>query len=296
MTKWEYEEQGVRFRVEPVECSQNPREFSTVSAMYTIKTRRHEFGGGSKDKVFSSMRGLERELDKADIVLKMPLYRYEHSCVRLVTQNVSSWDTSGCIGYLVVHESDAEGLTEQQVEDAVEQELLEYNNWVNGEVYRGVLRTRDYNPGSPYEEEPVSELGDVLYHYSRKEAVESARFIIDCMMNSKEESCMTIDRLLESFVKDKTGYSLEEVGREHIEFCSLDSPQYKPFLARLALTDEGEWWKLREGVRGDDNNAEIVQRFLCRFASSRELEEYLEASRFVVGKRNGYFIALHPDW
>jgi len=288
---WEYEERGVQFRVENVDCSQNPREVSTVSAIYTVKTGRYEFGGGSKDEVFSSMCSLQRKLEDMDCVFKKRLYKYEHSCVRLVTSRTSGWDTSECIGFIVVR--DAQGLTDEQIEDAVERELLEYNNWMNGEVWRGVLRTRDYAPESPHEEELASNLGDAPYHYCRREAVECTRRIINRVMDSKESEMLTIEKLLEVFVRDETGEEIEEVGRQNVEFCPLDSSQYKSFLARLALTDEGEWWSLRGS---HDNNAEIVQRFLCRFASTRDLEQFLEASRFVVGKRNGYFIAIHPDW
>lgn len=103
---------------------------STEDHIRRMKERAHDAFKASGPKDGNSH---DEDLHVIDI---FPVYRYEHSAVAYRRGKGAGFDYSNCGFYIVTAKSiSGQTMTEADILEAVDAELEEYTNWMNGEIY-----------------------------------------------------------------------------------------------------------------------------------------------------------------
>jgi hypothetical protein len=107
----------------------NPREDDNLGTMYCFHGR---YNLGDKHKL--SLEAV-KEIEKCESYITLPLYLYDHSGITISTTPFSCpWD-SGKVGIITVHSRDTEGLTDEQVRNALIAEVASYDDYLTGNIY-----------------------------------------------------------------------------------------------------------------------------------------------------------------
>jgi len=161
----------------------NPREWSNLSTIISFSDR-YNFNDTEKYKnaEFESWDDLANQIKNNEYILEIyPLYKYEHSAVKLsIKEFKDKWD-AGQIGFVYVTRQSAyeilgNNYTPEEIRSAVETELDIYNSYINGDVYRvqvfEVIECGSCNH-SNFEELECIDISQSFYDL--EEAIESAK-------------------------------------------------------------------------------------------------------------------------
>lgn len=161
----------------------NPREWSNLSTIISFSDR-YNFNDTEKYKnaEFESWDDLANQIKNNEYILEIyPLYKYEHSAVKLsIKKFKDKWD-AGQIGFVYVTRQSAyeilgNNYTPEEIRSAVETELDIYNSYINGDVYRvqvfEVIECGSCNH-SNFEELECIDISQSFYDL--EEAIESAK-------------------------------------------------------------------------------------------------------------------------
>jgi hypothetical protein len=117
----------------------NPREWSNITTLY-CKHRNYTLGDHQIEGDFDSYEELKQSIvgEDKDVILTKPLFFYDHGNIKLETSRSCKWD-SGSVGILVVKKKDViEALgndyTIEQINEVIQQELENYNSYLNGDI------------------------------------------------------------------------------------------------------------------------------------------------------------------
>ncbi len=165
---------------------QDPREvYDNLSTIISFSNR-YNFNDTEKYKnaEFESWTDLANQIkNNEDIVEIYPLYKFEHSAVKLSIKEFNNrWD-AGQIGFVYVTRQSVNEMlgsdynyTAEEIRSAVESELDMYNSYINGDVYRvqifEVIECGSCNH-SNFEELEVLDISQSFYNL--EEATDSAK-------------------------------------------------------------------------------------------------------------------------
>lgn len=140
------------------DCSDSPREGNNLGTFITLEDGRSspDKGEGMREIIESTQHDAEDcnahiELIKEgldSVRMLMPICRHEHGGVKYyISSNSDGFDTAHCGFYVVFNESESYGntkkMSDEEIERVVRGELETYSQWVNGAVYRFLLRGDD---------------------------------------------------------------------------------------------------------------------------------------------------------
>lgn len=134
----------------------DPRKNCNLTTLY-CKHRNYTLGDHQIDDDFDSYKEMEKSIiDDQDIVLAEPLFFFNHSRIGLERSKSCPWD-SGLVGVLLVTKENAIKIlgtdyTEQQLQNIINEEIKEYNKYLNGENYYYTYKiyNKDYSYISDY--------------------------------------------------------------------------------------------------------------------------------------------------
>jgi hypothetical protein len=141
-----------------ISCENNPmspREWSCLGYFFT-KDNRYRSPDGSDNALYKIMLEAEYLVDNADehmdaikklakeqgidIIAIYPVVKYEHSAVVYKLGQIHGFDYSNNGFYIITKDSQKElGTKRKDFEKVIKQELADYNQYINGEIYRFIL-------------------------------------------------------------------------------------------------------------------------------------------------------------
>jgi len=166
----EYENEKLRLRIEQEEDPTDPREWDNLGIMVTFHNR-YNLGDETDltSDMFNSWDELEDYLikhEKAKIIL--PLYLLDHSGLVMRTEPFyeNQWD-SGQVGFIYTTDKRIKEFygdkkpSEKEIEDALEDEVRTYNDYLEGNVYRLVLEKKEKCNLGHIHTEVIDSLGNI---------------------------------------------------------------------------------------------------------------------------------------
>lgn len=150
---------------------ENPREWENLG-MFVTYSSKYSYGDNvNQGRIFDSRDELEECIHGIKDVLLLAIYVYDHSGVSVST-NVPTcgWDSS-CIGYIYASPDMIEkwGTNADYAEKILIAEIEEYNQYLNGEVYK-------YTIEGPYTDESCAG------YYDEAAAIDEAKREIDATL------------------------------------------------------------------------------------------------------------------
>lgn len=140
-----------RLKIYQEEDSKSPREWTNLGYFITQDSRTYspdkhphfqsiiketENVATSQEEHIGLIKKIAKE-EGEDIVAIYPIVKYEHSGIAYKLGTMYGFDYSNNGFYIITKETLAEvGTPRAKFEKVIEQELKEYNKWINGEVYR----------------------------------------------------------------------------------------------------------------------------------------------------------------
>lgn len=171
------------------ERSENPREWDNIWTFYCFHRRyyigdKHEY---CADHFSGWDEFLKVILADEDVILIEPLYIYEHSGTMLDWHPFPCGFDSGQVGFAFVTRDKLKWFDRRRMSsklktkiyDALEIELLAYNQWANGEIYAYCIYD-DLGEG----------LGSCHGYYDRSYCIECAKNDVDYYRNKRGVECV----------------------------------------------------------------------------------------------------------
>jgi hypothetical protein len=133
----------------------SPREWSNLGVFITIESSRNSPDEDEDmSELIESTQYEAKDCDSHIALIKegmsnvrmiFPVCRYEHSGVKYyISNNSGGFDTSHCGFYVVFNDSEICGdttkMSDEHIEKIVSGELKKYSQWINGEIYKFLLR------------------------------------------------------------------------------------------------------------------------------------------------------------
>lgn len=117
-------------------CEQNPRKiFSNIGTMYCFH---YLYRLGDETQIDDPEKFNDwLQENKDNIVLKLPLYLYDHTGICISTSDFNDpWD-SGKVGYIIctkenLEKCDLKNLTIEKIKEQLEKEVKEYDDYLQG--------------------------------------------------------------------------------------------------------------------------------------------------------------------
>jgi len=138
--------------------AESPREWSNLGYFITVDSNYHspdeneefkriiEETGNEADSQEHHMKLIKEEIEGTceKVLAIYPITKYEHSSVSYSLGTKHGFDNSNNGFYIITKESRKEtGIAKKDFEKAIEQELEDYNKWVNGETYCFTLYNKE---------------------------------------------------------------------------------------------------------------------------------------------------------
>lgn len=150
---------GYKTKITYYELEENPRTWDNIGEIHIM--RQNHLGDflGTNDESYGDRDELIEVIEKLekDMAIILPIYLYQHGCVKMRTEGNGDWDTSH-IGFIVAtRESIRKAYHVKRISDKrwnmalaeLKAEIEYLSDWMNGEIYDIIL----YDPADNKVEE-----------------------------------------------------------------------------------------------------------------------------------------------